>query len=118
MIVLVVVLLLNVTISMTAAIQTLADRRIAEPLALDLLAANADHDAYVMACFEDIALVQARRFLQVPVVGAVHAVATGGVRVRRRQPAVGQGRGARARISSTHLSSSFPAIRALARPRE
>ncbi|MDO8881649.1 MAG: aspartate/glutamate racemase family protein [Pseudotabrizicola sp.] len=55
------------------AIQTLADRRIAEPLALDLLAANADHDAYVMACFDDIALDQARRFLPVPVVGAVEA---------------------------------------------
>lgn len=55
------------------AIQTLADRRIAEPLALDLLAAHADHDAYVMACFDDIALDQARRFLQVPVVGAVEA---------------------------------------------
>ena len=55
------------------AIQTLADRRIAEPLALDLLAAHADHDAYVMACFDDIALEQARRFLQVPVVGAVEA---------------------------------------------
>lgn len=55
------------------AIQTLADRRIAEPLALDLLAAHADHDAYVMACFDDIALDQARRFLKVPVVGAVEA---------------------------------------------
>lgn len=55
------------------AIQTLADRRVAEPLALDLLAAHADHDAYVMACFDDIALDQARRFLKVPVVGAVEA---------------------------------------------
>ncbi|NEX46525.1 aspartate/glutamate racemase family protein [Pseudotabrizicola algicola] len=55
------------------AIQTLADRRVAEPLALDLLAAHADHDAYVMACFDDIALDQARGFLQVPVVGAVEA---------------------------------------------
>ncbi len=56
-----------------AAIQTLADRRIAEPLAVDLLAANADYDAYVMGCFDDIALDQARRVLHVPVVGAVEA---------------------------------------------
>lgn len=55
------------------AIQTLADRRIAEPMALDLLAQHQGYDAYVMACFDDIALVQARRFLRVPVVGAVEA---------------------------------------------
>jgi len=55
------------------AIQTLADRRLAEPMAIKLLAENKGYDAYVMACFDDIALVQARRFLQVPVVGAVEA---------------------------------------------
>lgn len=55
------------------AIQTLADRRVAEPMAIDLLARHEGYDAYVMACFDDIALVQARRFLRVPVVGAVEA---------------------------------------------
>ncbi|MTH78378.1 aspartate/glutamate racemase family protein [Paracoccus aestuariivivens] len=55
------------------AIQTPADRLIAEPLALDLLARHRGYDAYVMACFDDIALVQARRFLRAPVVGAVEA---------------------------------------------
>lgn len=55
------------------AIQTLSDRHMAEPLAVALLGANPGFDAYVMACFDDIALDQARRFLNAPVVGAVEA---------------------------------------------
>ncbi|WP_407492987.1 aspartate/glutamate racemase family protein [Pseudooceanicola sp. MF1-13] len=55
------------------SIQTLADRRQAEPLAIDLLARNRGYDAYVMACFDDIAVHSGRSFLGAPVVCAVEA---------------------------------------------
>lgn len=50
-----------------------ADRAEAEPRALALLANRPDYDAYVLACFDDIALAPARRVLRAPVVGAVEA---------------------------------------------
>ncbi|PZQ48398.1 MAG: Asp/Glu racemase [Rhodovulum sulfidophilum] len=55
------------------AIESAADRAIAEPLALALLAAEPGYDAYVLACFDDIALAPARRLGLGPVVGAVEA---------------------------------------------
>lgn len=55
------------------SIHTPADRAEAEPLALDLLARNPGYDAYVMACFDDIALVAGRQMLRAPVIGAVEA---------------------------------------------
>ena len=55
------------------SIETPAHRARAEPLALDLLARNPGFDAYVMACFDDIALAGGRRMLSAPVIGAVEA---------------------------------------------
>lgn len=55
------------------SIETLADRNIAEPLAIELLSQHQGYDAYVMACFDDIAIKAARRFLNVPVIDAVEA---------------------------------------------
>lgn len=55
------------------SIETLADRNKAEPHAIALLGAHQHYDAYVMACFDDIAIKAARRFLDVPVVDAVEA---------------------------------------------
>jgi len=55
------------------SIETFADRLVAEPLAIDLLSLHQGYDAYVMACFDDIAIKAARRFLNVPVVDSVEA---------------------------------------------
>lgn len=55
------------------SIETPAHRLVAEPLALDLLMRSPGFDAYVMACFDDIALAAGRRALCAPVVGAVEA---------------------------------------------
>jgi len=55
------------------SIETPAHRALAEPLALNLLAAHPGFDAYVMACFDDIALEEGRRLLRAPVIGAVEA---------------------------------------------
>ncbi|MCB1386603.1 MAG: hypothetical protein KDJ80_11785 [Nitratireductor sp.] len=55
------------------SIETRADRRRAEPLALDLLSRHRDFDAYVMACFDDIAIESGRRFLGAPIVCAAEA---------------------------------------------
>lgn len=55
------------------SIETRADRCVAEPLALDLLARHRGYDAYVMACFDDIAVTSGRRFLDAPIVCAAEA---------------------------------------------
>lgn len=55
------------------SIETADERRKAEHLALDLLAAHPDFDAYVMACFDDIAVETGRRLLNAPVVDTVVA---------------------------------------------
>ena len=55
------------------SIETRADRAVAEPLALDLLSRHRDYDAYVMACFDDIAIDSGRRLLGAPIVSAVEA---------------------------------------------
>lgn len=55
------------------SIETLDQRRRAEPLAIDLLAQHPGYDAYAMACFDDIALAAGRRFLGRPIVGAAEA---------------------------------------------
>ena len=55
------------------SIQTHADRMVAEPYAIDLLAQNQGYDAYVMACFDDIAVHAGRQFLKAPVVDPVEA---------------------------------------------
>ncbi|RWR04849.1 aspartate/glutamate racemase family protein [Paenirhodobacter populi] len=55
------------------SIETPTHRAVAEPLAVDLLIGNPGFDAYVMACFDDIALEAGRRLLDAPVVGAVEA---------------------------------------------
>lgn len=55
------------------SIETRADRGLAEPLALNLLSEHRDYDAYVMACFDDIAIDSARRFLAAPIICAAEA---------------------------------------------
>jgi allantoin racemase len=55
------------------SIQTLADRTMAEPFAIDLLSSHQGYDAYVMACFDDIAVQAGRRLLKSPVVDPVAA---------------------------------------------
>ncbi|MEN9059717.1 aspartate/glutamate racemase family protein [Ponticoccus litoralis] len=55
------------------SIETPDHRRLAEPLAIELLSRHPDYDGYVMACFDDIALAEGRRFLRGPVVGAAEA---------------------------------------------
>ncbi|WP_323764147.1 aspartate/glutamate racemase family protein [Marinovum sp.] len=55
------------------SIENPADRSKAEPLALDLLAQHPGYDAYVMACFDDIAISGAREFLDVPILCAAEA---------------------------------------------
>ncbi|MGQ7848606.1 aspartate/glutamate racemase family protein [Granulosicoccus sp. 3-233] len=49
------------------------DRRDAEPRAIRLLQNNPGYDAYMMACFDDIAIDAGRSFLEVPVVACVEA---------------------------------------------
>ena len=49
------------------------DRRDAEPLAIQLLENNPGYDAYMMACFDDIAIDAGRSFLDVPVIACVEA---------------------------------------------
>lgn len=58
------------------SIETLADRLLAEPLAIKLLSQRRGFDAYVMACFDDIAVKEARQFLTAPVVDCVEASVT------------------------------------------
>jgi allantoin racemase len=55
------------------SIETLEHRSRAEPLAIELLARFPGYDAYVMACFDDIAVAAGRRFLRAPVVAAAEA---------------------------------------------
>ncbi len=55
------------------SIETPADRACAEPLVLDLLAQNHGYNAYVIACFDDIAVTPARRCMSMPVIDAVEA---------------------------------------------
>lgn len=54
-------------------IQTPEDRHHAEPQAIELLSRNLGYDAYVMACFDDIAIKAARNLLNAPVVDTVEA---------------------------------------------
>ncbi|WP_424934365.1 aspartate/glutamate racemase family protein [Amaricoccus macauensis] len=55
------------------SIETPEDRKKAEPLAIDLLARSPGYDAYVMACFDDIAIAAGRSFLGAPIVCAAEA---------------------------------------------
>lgn len=55
------------------SIETLAHRHLAEPLAIELLSQNPGYDSYVMACFDDIALMESRKFLEGPIVGSAEA---------------------------------------------
>lgn len=55
------------------SIETYADRLVAEPLTIELLSLNQGYDAYVMACFDDIAIQAARRFLNVLVIDCIEA---------------------------------------------
>lgn len=55
------------------SIESRADREVAEPLAIDLLARHPGYDAYVMACFDDIAVSGGRRFVGAPIVCAAEA---------------------------------------------
>ncbi len=56
-------------------IQTLADRATAEPLVLEMIVQGqkAGYDAFVLACFDDIALDAARKQVKQPVVGTFQA---------------------------------------------
>lgn len=55
------------------AIENRQDRISAEPPTIALLKRNPGYDAYVIACFDDLAVRAARRFIDVPVVDAVTA---------------------------------------------
>ncbi|MBS0246621.1 MAG: Asp/Glu racemase [Proteobacteria bacterium] len=59
------------------AIEDAADRAEAEPNVMELIRAQAaQYDAVVMACFDDIALDEARHVAGCPVIGAVEAALT------------------------------------------
>lgn len=58
------------------SIETPADRILAEPFAIELLSQRRGFDAYVMACFDDIAVKAVRQFLTAPVVDCVEASVT------------------------------------------
>jgi allantoin racemase len=55
------------------SIETRQDRDRAEPEAIDLLSRNPGFDAYVMACFDDIAVKSARKLQKAPVIDTVEA---------------------------------------------
>ncbi|MDO9526723.1 MAG: aspartate/glutamate racemase family protein [Gemmobacter sp.] len=55
------------------SIETFAHRQVAEPMTIEALSGHPGYDAYVVACFDDIALRAARGFLNAPVVGAAEA---------------------------------------------
>lgn len=56
------------------AIETSVDRAAAVPLVLDLIGHSPyDYDGYVMACFDDIAVAEARLALTVPVISMAEA---------------------------------------------
>ena len=55
------------------SIETPEDRRNAEPEAIKLLSQSPGFDAYVMACFDDIAIKEGRRILTAPIVNTVEA---------------------------------------------
>jgi len=55
------------------SIQGPADRAAAEPLAIEILEQNPGYDAYVMACFDDIAVAAGRKLYKAPVVDPVAA---------------------------------------------
>lgn len=63
------------------SIESASDRQQAEGHVLDLIRARArvGYDAYVMACFDDLALQEARSLVDVPVVGTCEA----GIRATR-----------------------------------
>lgn len=68
------------------SIETRAHRAAAEPLVVSLILDTLAHpyDAYVLACFDDIAITQARTALSVPVVGACEAGIAAARTVARR----------------------------------
>ncbi|MFD2176321.1 aspartate/glutamate racemase family protein [Veronia pacifica] len=55
------------------SIQSQYDRELAEPSAIEILRSNPDYDAYVMACFDDIAVNAGRQFLDSPIINPVDA---------------------------------------------
>ncbi|RNF33255.1 aspartate/glutamate racemase family protein [Paracoccus methylarcula] len=55
------------------SIETPDDRDLAEPLAIALLRRNPGYDAYVMGCFDDIAVAGGRGALDAPIVCAAEA---------------------------------------------
>ncbi|MCL4676391.1 MAG: aspartate/glutamate racemase family protein [Pararhodobacter sp.] len=83
------------------SIETRADRALAEPLALALLSQHRGFDGYVMACFDDIAIDPARRFLTAPIIDAVEASIVAARRLAGRFAIV------------TTVDSMVPGIRAL-----
>ncbi|MCI5078226.1 aspartate/glutamate racemase family protein [Oricola sp.] len=65
------------------SIETAADRDCAVPAVLDLIRANPGHDGYILACFDDIAVDEARALVDAPVISMAQAAieaaaATGG----------------------------------------
>lgn len=62
------------------SIQTARDRAMAEPAVLNLIRAMPDRDGYVLACFDDIAVAQARRLVAAPVISMVQAAIEAAVR--------------------------------------
>lgn len=63
------------------AIETPEDRAAAVPHVLGLIQRSSRHDGYILACFDDIAIVAARAMLSVPVISMAEA----GIRAAARQ---------------------------------
>ncbi len=55
------------------SIETTADRDRAVPAVLELIRRNLDRDGYILACFDDIAVDEARRMVDVPVISMAQA---------------------------------------------
>lgn len=68
------------------SIESRSDREDAEPRVVEIIRATLDrpYDAYVMACFDDIAIEQARSMFSVPVVGTAEAGIAAARTVARR----------------------------------
>ncbi len=55
------------------AIETSADRAIAAPIVLDLIRSSSEYDGYVLACFDDFAVAEARQVVSAPIFSMAEA---------------------------------------------
>lgn len=66
------------------SIETMADRDCATPRVLDLIREKPDRDGYLLACFDDIAVAEARLIVRAPVVSMAQAAIEEAVAAGRR----------------------------------